>query len=114
MRRDRERLLDILEALDSLKQITEASAEAEFLSSDLQYHAVGRLLTVVGEAASRLSIELRERSSDVRWRSIISLRNILVHEYFGVHRPMVWEVATTDARRLREQIVTILQGEFPD
>ncbi len=114
MRRDRERLLDILEALDSLKQIIGNSTEIDFLSNDLLYHAVGRLLTVIGEAASGLSIELRQKAPGTRWRSIIGLRNILVHEYFGVHRPMVWQVATTDAPRLRDQILAILQAEFPD
>ena len=61
MRRDRERLSDILEALDSLEQIVANTTEPEFLSSDLHYHAVAQLLTVVGEAASRVSPELRER-----------------------------------------------------
>jgi uncharacterized protein with HEPN domain len=112
MRRDRERLRDILEALDSLEQIVAGTTESEFLSSDLHYYAVAQLLTVVGEAASRVSPELRERFADVEWRNIVGLRNVLVHQYFGVLRPMVWEVATTEARTLRHQIVGMLEGEL--
>jgi uncharacterized protein with HEPN domain len=114
MRRDRERLRDIIEALDSLEHIVAGTTEAEFLSSDLHYHAVAQLLTVVGEAASRVSTEMRERCAEVEWRNIVGLRNVLVHQYFGVLRPMVWEVATTEARSLRQKIARMLEAGFTE
>lgn len=111
MRRDRERLSDILEALDSLEQIIAGTTEPEFLASDLHYYAVAQLLTVAGEAASRVSSELKEKFPSVEWRTIVGLRNVLVHQYFGVYRPMVWELAANDARTLRRQIAAILATE---
>jgi uncharacterized protein with HEPN domain len=114
MRRDRERLTDILETLDSLEKIVANTTELEFTSSDLQYYAVAQLLTVIGEAVSRLSEELKERFPGVPWRTIVGLRNVLVHQYFGVLRPMVWDVATTSARALRPQINAILSSNFPE
>ena len=114
MRRDRERILDILEALDSLAQSLQGCEEAEFLSNDLIYSSSAHKLTIVGEAAARMSAEVRDRYPQIEWRNVIGLRNMLVHEYFGVDRPMVWEVAITEAPHLRDQIAALLLAEFPE
>jgi uncharacterized protein with HEPN domain len=114
MRRDRERILDIMEALDSLARSLVDCKEAEFLSNDLLYSASAHKLTIVGEAASRMSDEIKERYPQVEWRKVIGLRNVLVHEYFGVDRPMVWEVAISEAPLLRDRIAAILLAEFPE
>lgn len=112
MRRDRERILDMMEALDSLAQSLVDCKEEEFLSNDLLYSATAHKLTIVGEAAARMSDELKELYPQVEWRKVIGLRNVLVHEYFGVDRPMVWEVAVTEAPLLRDRIAAILFAEF--
>ncbi len=46
------------------------------------------------------------------WPDIV--RNILVHEYFGIHWPLVWQTATDHAPVLRAQIAEILQAEFTE
>lgn len=114
MRRDRERILDIMEALDSLARSLVDCKDAEFLSNDLLYSASAHKLTIVGEAAARMSDEIKERYPQVEWRKVIGLRNVLVHEYFGVDRPMVWEVAISEAPLLRDRIAAILLAEFPE
>lgn len=85
MRRDDLRLRDILEALDSLPRIIGGRTEAEFLADETVCYAVAQRLTVVGEAAARLSLEVRQRFPAVPWADIIAFRNILVHEYFGIY-----------------------------
>jgi uncharacterized protein with HEPN domain len=114
MRRDRERILDIMEALDSLARSLVDCKEADFLSNDLLYDASAHKLTIVGEAAARISDEMKARYPHVEWRKVIGLRNVLVHEYFGVDRPMVWEVAVVEAPLLRDRIAAILLAEFPE
>jgi uncharacterized protein with HEPN domain len=114
MRRDRERIVDILEAIDSLTSSLRDCTEAEFFSNDLIYSASAYNLTVVGEAAARISPELKERNPQIEWRKVVGLRNVLVHQYFGIDRPMVWEVAITEAPLLREQIAAVLRADFPE
>ena len=114
MRRDRERILDIFEALDSLARSLEDCEEAELLSNDLIYGASAHKLTIVGEAVAGLTAELRARHPQIEWRRVSGLRNALVHEYFGVDRPMVWEVAIVEAALLRDQVAAILKAEFPE
>ena len=114
MRRDQQRLLDILEALDSVANMIGQRDESEFIADETLCYAVAQRLTVVGEAASRVSGEVRERYSSVPWADIVALRNILVHQYFGIHWPLVWQTATDHAPMLRRQIAEILTLEFPE
>ncbi len=64
-------------------------------------------LTTGGEAVARLSPEIQARHSAVPWQDIVGLRNILVHEYFGIYWPLVWQTAVDHAPVLRAQIAAI-------
>lgn len=111
MRRDQQRLNDILEALDWIAKAIAGRTEAEFVADDTLCYAVAQKLTILGEAAARLSQEIRARHSSVPWSDIVGLRNILVHEYFGIHWPLVWQTAVDHAPVLREQVAEILRAE---
>lgn len=108
MRRDDQRLGDILEALDWIARVLGAKTEADFMADETLRHAVARHLTIVGEAAGRLSSEVRSRDSSVNWREIVGLRNVLVHDYFGIFWPTVWRAATVEGPVLRERIAALL------
>jgi uncharacterized protein with HEPN domain len=82
--------------------------EAKFLSDSTLCYAVAHRLTAVGEAAGRISQELTNKNSSVPWPDIVGLRNILVHQYFGIHWPLVWKTASDDAPVLRSRIAEIL------
>lgn len=62
--------------------------------------AVLRALEVVGEAAKRLPPDVHARFSDVPWRQIIGMRNIIAHDYLGLSLSMIYETATGFAPRL--------------
>jgi uncharacterized protein with HEPN domain len=109
MRRDAERLQDILEALDSVTQMIAGRTEAQFLSDTTLCYAVAHRLTVVGEAAGRISRAVTDTNPSVPWPDIVGLRNILVHQYFGIHWPLVWRTASNDVPVLRSRIAEILQ-----
>ncbi len=49
-------------------------------------------LEVIGEAAKRLSPEIKESHPEIAWRDIAGLRDIIVHEYFGLDLDIVWDV----------------------
>ncbi len=93
-------------------------SEAEFLADTTLCYAVAHRLTVVGEAAGRVSREVIDTNSSVPWPDIVGLRNILVHQYFGIHWPLVWQTASEDAPVLRSRIAEILRalhrGDAPD
>jgi uncharacterized protein with HEPN domain len=61
--------------------------------------AVIRNLEVIGEAVKNLSSDFRRLHPEIPWRSITALRNVLIHEYFGVDLEIVWRVVTRRRRR---------------
>jgi len=61
-------------------------------------------LTVIGEAVARLSAAAKKQHPDVPW-GVIGLRNIVVHNYFGIDWSEVWNAASADVPVLRTQIL---------
>jgi uncharacterized protein with HEPN domain len=111
MRRDQQRLNDILEALDWIAKAIAGRTETEFVADETLCYAVAQKLTIIGEAVARLSQEIRARHNSVPWLDIVGLRNILVHEYFGIYWPLVWQTAVDQAPVLREQVAEILRAD---
>ncbi|KQC37372.1 DUF86 domain-containing protein [Frankia sp. ACN1ag] len=113
MRRDELYLVDMIEAAVAATAFVQEVDEAAFLESDLIQSAVLQKLLVIGEAAGRVSPEIRGRWPDVPWRSVTGFRNIAVYTYFEVDWSIVWRIATAALRELQEQLLTLLKAEFP-
>jgi uncharacterized protein with HEPN domain len=73
--------------------------------------AVVQKLAVIGEAAARVSEDLRGRHPEVPWPQIVAFRNILVHAYFGIDWDIVWRAATNRCPVLRDQVAALLTAE---
>jgi uncharacterized protein with HEPN domain len=114
MRRDQQRLNDILEALDWISKAIAGRNEDEFVADETLCYAVAQKFTVIGEAVARLSPDIRARHDSIPWPDIVGLRNILVHEYFGICWPLVWQTAVDHAPAMREHVAKILRAGLPD
>ena len=114
MRHEPSFLKDILSASRKIEAIVAATNEDSFLKDEVLPAAVLHHLTVIGEAISRLSPELRERHPEVPWRQIIAARHRIVHAYFDLDWQILWDAATGDIPGLRRQVLDILKGEFSE
>ena len=110
-RRDDLYLDDIIEAAGHIGQFLQGVDSDAFLVSELIRSAVLQKLMVIGEAAARVSAELKSAHPEVPWRSIVGVRNIAVHAYFSVDWAVVWTAATVEAPTLARQAKQILDGE---
>ena len=110
MRDYRERLRDILEAIERVGKYAAQGREAfdrdELVQTWMIHH-----VQIVGEAASKLPVPLREGHPEVPWARIIAMRNILVHDYFGIDPDEVWSAVEDDLPDLKAKIEAIL-GEL--
>jgi uncharacterized protein with HEPN domain len=79
MRRDRQALSDIRDALDWIAKAMTGKAEVDFLADETLCYAVAQRLTIVGEAVASLGPEVTSRYRAVPWPDIVGLRNILVN-----------------------------------
>jgi uncharacterized protein with HEPN domain len=103
MRTDADRLSDILLASAKIRQRAAVSLESFEQDEMLQVWVIHHL-QVIGEAARGISQAVKERCAEVQWPQIVALRNILVHEYFGLNLHQVWTMAQKDLPELEKQI----------
>lgn len=96
MWRDEAYLLDILIAARKVLKYTEGVDAEGFGDNEVLQNAVMRQVQIIGEAARALSPEIKGEHPEVPWQGMIGLRNRLVHHYFRIDVPLVWEVVEKD------------------
>ncbi len=102
----------ILESITAIEQYT-AGGEAAFRSAPMMQDAVIRQLEIIGEATKRLSADVRERRSDVPWRQMAGMRDVLIHDYMGVDLNEVWGVVIKNLPLLKSAVEDLL-ANLPD
>jgi len=100
--------LDILEAIGRI-ETHKGKGRTEFKSDELLQIWFVHHLQIIGEAASRLSDEIRAQHPEVPWGQMIGMRHILVHGYFEVDSEIVWNTAQVNLIQLKKQITDILR-----
>ena len=111
MRSDRERLLDILEAIERIEKYAR-KGKSKFLKDELIQNWMVNHITMIGEACRVLPAEFQANHASIPWVDIIAMRNLLVHHYFGIDKEAVWLVVERDIPELKFNILAILK-ELP-
>lgn len=106
-RTDRQYLLDIIDAIDSINDFLKGKSRDEFEKSYLLQSAVIRQFEIIGEAASKIT-EPTMMSSAVNWQDVIGMRHKMIHDYFEVSIDVTWDTAANDLAGLKAQIEKIL------
>ena len=104
-------LQHILECIARIEQYTHAG-RADFMAATLIQDGVIRNLQTLGQSALKLSDALKSAHPEVDWKSIVGLRNVLVHDYLGVNVARIWEIVERDLPDLKTK-VTVLQRSLP-
>jgi uncharacterized protein with HEPN domain len=107
LRRDRQRLEDILEAIERIEKYA-SGGRATFDRDELVQTWVLHHLQIIGEAVRGLSDEIRRAHPDIPWAQIAAMRNILVHDYFGIDLEEVWTAVVRDLPQLKARIAAAL------
>ncbi|MCZ4409752.1 DUF86 domain-containing protein [Cryomorphaceae bacterium 1068] len=83
---------DMLESGQKIISYTSGYSYDDFINDEKTVDAVIRNFEIIGEAASRISEELKNSNDGIPWKQLKGYRNRLIHEYFGVDYRIVWEV----------------------
>lgn len=101
---DEQRLAHIREAIAEIEAYLSGADRAVFLDNSMMRFATIKQPEMIGEAAKSVTPETREQYPRVPWQQIAGLRNVLVHEYFGVDVHIIWEIATLDIPELKKAL----------
>jgi uncharacterized protein with HEPN domain len=103
------RIKDILQAIDKIEHYTKNMSNTEFKKNELVIDAVIRNFEIIGEASNSVPLVMQNAHPHIPWRRIIGLRNVLIHEYFGVDLNAVWQTIYMDLPSLKQQLSSIIK-----
>jgi uncharacterized protein with HEPN domain len=95
---------DIIFSIALIERYIEGISQESFEESYDTQDKVMRRLEIIAEAAKRLPEEIRSQHSDIPWKSIIGLRNIIVHNYDNVNLQEVWQIVKYHLPETKKQI----------
>jgi len=101
---------DILEAMDKIERYTRGLTYETFVKNEMVVDAVMRNLEIIGEASRNIPEDIRGKYPDIPWKRMVGLRNIAIHQYFGVDLGIVWEIITRNLPETRPMIAEMLKG----
>jgi len=97
-------LLHIRDAIAKIEKYLKGVKQEEFYKNSLLQDGVVRQISIIGEAAKRLSEGFREAHADIPWSRMVGMRNKLIHDYLGVDYESVWKTAEEDIPLLKAKI----------
>lgn len=104
---DAARLQHALDAIYEVEKYTSRIAFEEFEQNSMMRFACIKQLEIIGEACNHLSKALKARFTEIQWAQIVGMRNVFVHEYFGIDTRLVWEIIQHDMPELRAQLLRL-------
>ena len=94
----------ILGAIGLIEEFINGKNLEDFETDSMLSSAVIRQIEIIGEAAKRLSPELKEKTDRLPWRRITGMRDFLIHDYIDVDTEIVWKAATEDVQELKREL----------
>lgn len=101
-------LKDIIISIKNIKKYTQGISFKTFVHDTKTIDAVVRNIEIIGEAANNIPNETKRNNSNIPWREIISMRNKVLHEYFGVDAEILWKTIKEDLPELQNQIQNMI------
>lgn len=93
---DRGRIQHMLDAAKEAVELAKGKSREDFESERMLNLALVRLVEIVGEAASKVSLDYKKQNSGIPWSQIVGMRNRLIHGYDEIDFDILYETVTTE------------------
>ncbi len=98
----------ILESIHLIEDYVKDADLNDFMASIRMQDLVMRRLEIIGEAVKNLTQDLKNEYPDIEWKKISGMRDVLIHQYFGIDLRLTWNVVKQEIPKLKEKITNIL------
>jgi uncharacterized protein with HEPN domain len=102
-------LSEMLRSMEKIERYMAGVSYEDFIIQEQLVDAVERNIEKIGEAAAAIPDSIRDRHPDVPWKTIVGLRNKIIHHYFAVDHEVIYQIATRNIPETRGQIARILK-----
>ncbi len=102
---------DILKSISKIRRYVNKKSFQKFVDNEILVDAVVRNLEIIGEAVKHIPTEIKKNHKEIQWRKIAGLRDILIHDYFGIDYEIVWDIIKNKLPELESQMVNLLKEE---
>jgi len=101
-------LEDALAAMDKAQAFVFDLSFEQFAEDDKTVFAVIRAIEIVGEAVKHIPQDFRQEFNEIPWRDMAGMRDVLIHEYFGIDLETLWQTVKEDTPRLKRTVRDVL------
>lgn len=98
---------DILKCAERIVDYTSGYDFEKFVFDIKTYDAVLRNLEIIGEAVKNIPEDVRKEYEFVEWKKIAGLRDIVIHDYFGVNDDIIWDIVKNKIPQLKNDMLSI-------
>ncbi len=102
-------LIDIVESIRYIKKYTSNLNEEGFYQSEQIQDAVLRRLEIIGEATKNISDDFKDRFPQLPWKEMAGIRDVIIHDYFGINLRRIWLTVKQDLPTLETLIEEVLK-----
>jgi len=85
--------------------------EEEFYTSREKQDLIIRRLEIIGEAAKNIPEDFRKQHDNIPWKKMAGMRDVIIHQYFGINYKIVWDTIGKTLPLIKKQIIQVLNRE---
>ena len=101
-------------SVEKIEKYTFGLTFEDFTKSEMVVDAVSRNFEIIGEAANHVSENIKEKHNEFPWKEIIALRNLAIHEYFGIDFDIIWKIIQNDLPVTKSRLLNMIQSKDLD
>jgi uncharacterized protein with HEPN domain len=105
-----EYLKHIRDECEYLVEMSKGISFEKFFEEETLKRAFVRSLEIIGEATKKISEDFKQKHPHVNWKEMAGMRDVLIHDYFGINYTIVWDVVVNHIPSLLESINEIIKS----